>query len=99
MSSRVGVQHQRTLGADLRGWLDFYVQMATESDESESPTEIDHKAGWGTLNLAAGMQLGHRRRSQVIIELKNLADKYYVPAAENLVAQGMSAVIKLGFDF
>ena len=99
LQGRFGVQYEREVFTNARGWLDFFVRAANESDELGRRGRITHKAGYGTLNSAFGIELGERRQYKCTIELLNLADKRYVTSTENLAARGRSALVKLVATF
>ena len=94
VTSRVGLELEKEFSSQLSGWSDFYVRASSDSDELDGD-ELEHKAGWATLNLAFGLELGSKRQYRVIVDLFNLGDNSYTTATENIPARGRGAVFKL----
>lgn len=99
ISSRFGVQVERELSGNILGWLDFYVRADSESDEDEGDGEVLHKAGWASLNVALGAEIGEKEELKVVLDLQNLGDTGYVTSTENFQARGRSAIIKISGSF
>lgn len=99
VTARWGLRWERDLTSSLGSWADIYFRSSSDSDERESASEIEHKSGWTTLNVSGGLLFGSKRRSRLIVELKNITDKFYIPASENLAAQGLGAAVKLAIEF
>jgi hypothetical protein len=77
-----------------------YLRAATDSQEQESASDdIDHNAGWGTINLAIGSHFGKDEMMTLSIEALNITDKAYKPASEGLLATGQSLQAKFSMQF
>ncbi|QFU23143.1 TonB-dependent receptor [Shewanella eurypsychrophilus] len=81
-------------------WLDAYMRAASDADvQDSSGSEVEHYAGWGTVNLAIGNRFGKDESMMVSIEGTNLADKAYQPASQSLLATGRSIQAKFSILF
>ncbi|WP_076413553.1 TonB-dependent siderophore receptor [Shewanella sp. UCD-KL12] len=81
-------------------WLDAYIRAASDADEQDSiGSDVEHFAGWGTVNLAMGSRFGKDESMMVSIEGTNLTDKEYRPASESLLATGRSIQAKFSMQF
>ena len=70
------------------------MRAASDSSELGRRGRIVNKAGYGTLNLDLGVDLGVKRQYKIVLNMLNLGDKTYTSATENILARGRSAVIK-----
>lgn len=86
-------------------WGDLYVRGAVASDEespdSDSPIGRDkeHNAGWATLNLSVGADMGIKTPLNVSLHVNNIFDQTYTASQESLVALGRHFVVKAGIKF
>ncbi|SEA41685.1 TonB-dependent receptor plug domain-containing protein [Microbulbifer marinus] len=76
-------------------WLDLYLRGESDSAEEDEAGTITDNAGWGTVNLAAGIELGGEQRYRLVLRGLNLGDKLYSSATENLLAPGRHVQLKL----
>ncbi|SHF72390.1 hemoglobin/transferrin/lactoferrin receptor protein [Microbulbifer donghaiensis] len=75
-------------------WLDIYLRGETDSAEEDEVGTITENAGWGTVNLAAGIEFGSEQRYRLVLRGLNLGDKLYSSATENLLAPGRHLQLK-----
>jgi|TARA_Y100000310_G_scaffold338382_1_gene427874 outer membrane receptor protein involved in Fe transport len=92
---RAGAEYTGSYGAfELRGNLFLRFQSGSERLEmtGHGPAE-SNKSGWLTVNLNIGMEF--RDRYRLNIGLRNLTDRRYTAATENLYAEQRSVYAKL----
>ncbi|MCB0333638.1 MAG: hypothetical protein KDD55_09080, partial [Bdellovibrionales bacterium] len=84
----------------LHSWIDAYTRFSSDSDERDGvgPTGVEHKAGWGTFNISAGLEIGKKRDVRIVADIINIFDKIYTPAQENLIAPGTAALVRVVVD-
>jgi len=86
-------------------WGDLYIRGAVDADEespdSSNPTgrTKEHDAGWATLNLSLGADIGNKNPINVSLHLNNIFDQTYTPSQESLIAPGRHIVVKAGIQF
>lgn len=104
VQGRIGLEVTGTRGI-TDYWGDLYIRGAMDSDReslnssASSGRETDHYAGWATLNLSMGADIGLKNPVNVSLHLNNIFDQAYTPAQESLFAAGRHLVLKAGVKF
>mgnify|MGYP003623248748 FL=1 len=96
---RAGLRFERELTPILSFHADAYARMAAHSEEKATDGEVTKHGGWATANLAFGVRLGEEKNYFVDLNLNNLTNKRYTPAASSLEDPGFHAVLRLGVEF
>ena len=99
VAARVGVEAEHFFSSEVYGWADFFLRTATGADELEDNGEIDEKGGWTTYNISFGADVGDKGQYKLAVDLVNLTDKRYIPATENLLGAGRSAIFSMSAEF
>jgi hemoglobin/transferrin/lactoferrin receptor protein len=98
---RVGLEMVTTYN-NIDYWGDFYVRGAVDSDEESPDTtgrDKEHNAGWATLNLSVGADIGIKTPLNLSLHVNNIFDKTYTASQESLIASGRHFVVKAGIKF
>ncbi|WP_198012303.1 TonB-dependent receptor [Desulfosarcina sp. BuS5] len=100
LNGRFGLRYEKNLEIIPALWGDLFVRAASDADKEDlSDGTVEHFDGWGTLNLALGVDLGKRSQYKLSLELNNLLDKEYTHATESLMAAERHVVVKLSATF
>ena len=111
VSGVVGLKYSGRMHGVGNYWLDLYARGESGSDElevrfpdvDETDPVIDfvehHNDGWVTANLSAGFEFGENSNYRLVLEMKNLFDKTYSSATENLLAPERSVHANFVVDF
>jgi hemoglobin/transferrin/lactoferrin receptor protein len=101
---RIGLEGSTTYN-NTDYWGDLYLRGAVSAD-SESPDSSsltgrteDQYAGWATLNLSMGADIGVKNPINLSLHLNNILDQTYTPSQESLIAPGRHIVAKVGVQF
>lgn len=103
VAAQTGVRYENLVrNVDL--WGDLYLQGQTSVDKKERAIEKSgkqsrHLAGWTTLNLALGANLGAEGQHRISLNLNNLLNKHYRAAVDEMPAMGRNAVISFSSQF
>lgn len=102
IAGRVGLRWQGPIGRIPVAWGDLYLRGESNSDLEEPGTVrsvLEEKAGWGTINITSGVELGSDGQYQLGLDLLNLTDKSYIASTENLYGAERSVAVKLTMNW
>ena len=101
----VGVKWNKGIASSTTLFTDAHVRWAMRAETERYDRTYagnfvtDKDGGWGTVNVAAGLQGTGDFKWHLTLALRNLANKTYRQAANTLVDPGMHAVISTGMEF
>lgn len=99
LSGRVGLRYDHDLRPDVNLHVDAFARMAGSAEEQETDGTILKYKGWTTANLAMGVRFGTDLQYFVDLNLNNITNTAYIPAAASLEDPGFNAVITVGLEF
>ena len=98
-SGRVGVRYEDSLTPEVSLHADAFARLATSSKQADTNGTVIEKGGWATANLSVGTRLGKDQDYFIDVNLNNITNKRYTPAASSLEDPGMNVVVSVGMDF
>ncbi len=98
-TGKIGLRHEYDFSSRLSLHTDAFLRMASSAREEDTFGTITRKGGWTTANLAVGARLGEEKKLSVDLNLNNIMDKRYVPAASSLEDPGFHAVLRVSVEF
>ena len=102
LSGTAGLRWQGPVLSMPGVWINTYLRGESSSDLEEPGTVrgvLEEKDSWVTVNIAAGLEFGHKQQYQWSLELLNLTDKSYIASTENLYGVERSVTTKLTFNW
>lgn len=98
-SGRTGIRYADMITPEVSLHADAFVRMATGAKQADTKGVVTKDAGWATANFAIGARLGEDQNYFIDVNLNNLTNKSYTPAASSLEDPGFNVVVNVGMDF
>ncbi len=98
-TGKTGVRYEKEFSPEFSMHTDAFVRMAASAREQLTTGETLHNGGWATANFAIGGKFGKDKALFADLNLNNIFDKRYTPAAASLEDPGFHAVLRIGMEF